>query len=156
MFLFVKISSGSLYSRHYLIGNLIWQKWHAKSNMLGWVTLQFIRESLETTCKLRTKIPGKALGTKIPPQLLVGCAFAFLCSHWRSLVAHSPCGVPRSTLARHGTAKGWPFCRECLLTVPRTCNKYQETETGEHQVKPLRTQRACMSKLVQRVKGSGT
>lgn len=39
----VKISSVSLYSRHCLTGILIFQKWHAKSNMLGRVTLQFTK-----------------------------------------------------------------------------------------------------------------
>lgn len=93
-------------------------------------------ESLEITCKLRNKIPGKALGTKIPHQLPLGGAFAFSCSPWRGLVAQSP---RSARMAQPGTCQGltFPCLREWLW-------HYQEPagSTRKHQEKPLGTHRA--------------
>lgn len=133
VFLFVKISS---VSRHYLIGNLIEQKWHAKSNMLGRVTLQFIKAKrvLKSLVSLETKFQEKPWAPKYHVSSFWAVPLPFSAHPKGPRGTESP-EVPRS--ARSGTA--WHVPRadlSLLVTVPGTYNEYQETQTGEHQVKP--------------------
>lgn len=78
----------------------------------GDITVHKGYESLEITCKLRIKIPGKALGTKIPPPATSGlrlCIFLFTLKE--PCGAESPCEGPRTTsrLAHGARCHGLTF-----------------------------------------------
>lgn len=124
--------------------------------MLGRVTLQLIKAKrvLKSLVSLETKFQEKPWAPKYHISSFWAVPLPFSAHPKGPRGTESP-EVPRS--ARSGTA--WHVPRadlSLLLTVARTCNEYQETQTGEHQVKPLRTHRALyFSKSVQRVKGTG-
>lgn len=104
--------------------------------MLGRVTLQFIKAKrvLKSLVSLETKFQEKPWAPKYHVSSFWAVPLPFSAHPKGPRGTESP-EVPRS--AHSGTA--WHVPRadlSLLVTVPGTYNEYQETQTGEHQVKP--------------------